>query len=87
MNANVSPDDESVDPIHLCPIDLQKLQHAYLFKLFLFFSQLLFYFYFFCSIGFDALRRYTDLLKFYTKKNWQKEVEWLTKRIRQLNSS
>jgi len=28
MNANVSPNDSNEDPIHLCPIDLQKLQHS-----------------------------------------------------------
>jgi hypothetical protein len=75
MNSNVSPNDDDEDPLHLCPSDLKKLQHRYDKEL----QHLN------ISIGFDVLERYSQLLDWYQKHNWESEAEWAKVRIEYLN--
>ncbi len=91
MNANVSPDYESIDPIQLCPIDILKLQHAYVLVIFRRERDYLVLMISidssitFLSIGFETIERYQKLLLFYQNNNWKKEAEWMNRRIKQLN--
>lgn len=52
--------------MHLCPVDLHKLQTL---------------------VGFNVLKRYSNLLDFYTKHDMQDEVEWISRRIDFINNS
>lgn len=69
MNANVAPDDvkETKDPLFLCPIDLRKLQEA-----FLCFNT--------CN-KFEIEEHYKSIEEWCKKHKFEGELNWLSKRL------
>jgi archaemetzincin len=66
MNGSGHLSEDFRQPMHLCPVDLHKLQTL---------------------VGFNVLKRYSNLLDFYTKHGMKDEVEWISRRIDFINNS